>query len=747
MQKSFFNWLSLGKLTILQFHKVPSIAHALDPFDLDLNGFERVLETTMRIFQIKPLEEAVMALRAGNLPPRTACITFDDGYPDWIDGVVPVLEKNNAHATFFVTTGQFSGIPLWNERILHAINHIADKRDLLTLGEGLENISVATLTHKQLAIQKIQNALKYCEPLKREKLLHLLESIAECASSQVPVLSGADLREIHARGFGIGAHSVSHPILSRCTPKEAYREIAESREELEGLIRGTVKTFAYPNGIAGKDFSSEHVEMVRRAGFSTAFTTDRGAATSHSSVLQLPRFSPWGPTVSRMKLQFAKNFHKKPNLLKENAAPQKKNVLMVAFHFPPQSGSSGILRTLNFVKHLPENGWQPIALTAAARAYAEQSNNLIASIPPQTKVLRGFALDAARHLSIGGKYPLALALPDRWASWWLGGVWTGMRSIREQRPDVIWSTYPISTAHWIGSTLSRWSGLPWVVDFRDPMVSAGYPIDRLQWHIWNKLEGKVVRQAAACIFTSQRAALTYAQRYPEIAHKCKVIENGFDEAIFETAKPKRSNIADDCLLMLHSGMIYPKDRNPSHFFAAVQSLIVSGQLNKNKIRIRFRAPQHSDEVSAFAAQYGLEKIVDIEPPISYQDAISEMMAADALIVFQGSNFNAQIPAKMYEYIRAQRPVLAFLDPAGDTAVQLSQFKEGVFQADINSTESIQSALLAWLDGLQSLDFSRGMPENIELVKNYSRRSQAKMLADVLDGVCCIPALPEQRLPV
>ena len=735
MQKSFFNWLSYGKLTVLQFHKVPQTVHALDPLDLDLSGFERVLEATTRIFQIKPLEEAVLALRAGNLPPRTACITFDDGYPDWTNGVVPVLEKNNAHATFFITTGQFSGIPLWNERILHAISHISDKTLSLTLGEDLKNISVATLEHKQAAVQKIQSVLKYFEPVKREQFLHLLESIAGCASSQVPVLSSADLREIHAKGFGIGAHSVNHPILSRCTPKDAYREIAESREELEALIKGTVKTFAYPNGISGKDFTSEHIEMVRRAGFTTAFTTDRGAATGDSSILQLPRFSPWGPTISKMKLQFAKNFSQKPNLLKENIALQKKAVLMVAFHFPPQSGSSGILRTLNFVKYLPPNGWQPVVLTATARAYVEQRNDLIASIPSQTKVVRGFALDAARHLSIGGKYPLTLALPDRWSSWWLGGVWAGRRLIREQQPDIIWSTYPISTAHWIGSTLSRLSGLPWVIDFRDPMVSENYPSHRLQWRLWKRLESRFMHQATACIFTTQRAASAYAQRYPEMATKCKVIENGFDEDIFIKAKPTRSHLPKDCLLMLHSGLIYPKDRNPSHFFAAVQSLLASGQLDRNKIRIRFRAPQHGEEVSAFAAEYGLQSIVDIEPPISYQDAISEIMGADALLVFQGSNFNTQIPAKIYEYIRAERPVLALLDPTGDTAAQLSQFKQGVFQADINNTDTIKSCLLAWLDCIQSLSFAQGIPKNRELVKHYSRESQAKMLADILDGIC------------
>ncbi|WP_084153709.1 polysaccharide deacetylase family protein [Simplicispira psychrophila] len=733
MKNSFFNLLSHGKLTILQFHKVPRTAHVLDPFDLDLAGFESVLQATMSLFNIRPLDEAVLSLRAGNLPSRTACITFDDGYVDWIDGVVPVLEKNNTHATFFITTGQFSGVPLWNERILHAIHNFPEGASSLNLGGGLDDMEVATLVQKQSAVQKLQRALKYYEPARREQFLQVLESIAGCVSSQVPVLSTSGLKSIHAKGFGIGAHSLTHPILSRCTPKKAYQEIAESREELQSLIGGPVKAFAYPNGISGKDFGPEHIEMVRQAGFSMAFTTHRGVATGDSSVLQLPRFSPWGPTIFKMKFQFAKNLYKKTPLIKEGSPAKKKNILMVAFHFPPQSGSSGILRTLNFVKYLPENGWQPIVLTATARAYTEQRNDLVASIPSQTKIIRGFALDAARHLSIGGKYPLILALPDRWSSWWLGTVWAGLRLIREQRPDIIWSTYPISTAHWIGSTLSRFSGLPWVIDFRDPMVTADYPDHKLQRRLWSQMENRFMHQATACIFTTQRAASSYALRYPEMAKKCRVIENGFEEEIFENTKPNRSNIPEDCLLMLHSGLIYPKDRNPSHFFAAVQSLVASGQLDRTKLRIRFRAPQHGDEVCAFATKYGLQDIVEVEPPISYQDAISEMMGADALIVFQGRNFNAQIPAKIYEYIRAQRPVLALLDPVGDTATQLSQFEEGVFQANIDDEESIKFCLLEWLNYTQSKLFLKGMPKNIELVKYYSRKSQSKILMDILDS--------------
>ena len=90
-----------------------------------------------------------------------------------------------------------------------------------------------------------------------------------------------------------------------------------------------------------------------------------------------------------------------------------KRVLMVAFHFPPLHGSSGIQRTLKFVQYLPSAGWQPLVLSAHQRAYAATNVEQLAQIPPGVPVRRAFALDAARHLSLRGRYPRWLALPDR----------------------------------------------------------------------------------------------------------------------------------------------------------------------------------------------------------------------------------------------------------------------------------------------------------------------------------------------
>src|SRR4249920_3622507 len=138
-----------------------------------------------------------------------------------------------------------------------------------------------------------------------------------------------------------------------------------------------------------------------------------------------------------------------------------RRVLMVAYHFPPLAGSSGIQRTLRFVQHLPDFGWEATVLTVHPRAYERTSDDLMRDVPPETRIERAFAVDAARHLSLAGRYPRFLARPDRWISWRFAGIATGMRIVRDWRPQAIWSTFPIATAHVIGDALQRRSGLPW----------------------------------------------------------------------------------------------------------------------------------------------------------------------------------------------------------------------------------------------------------------------------------------------
>jgi glycosyltransferase involved in cell wall biosynthesis len=403
---------------------------------------------------------------------------------------------------------------------------------------------------------------------------------------------------------------------------------------------------------------------------------------------------------------------------------------MVAYHFPPLAGSSGIQRTLRFSQHLPALGWQPMILSANPRAYERTSDDLLRDIPDGVLVRRAFALDTARHLTIFGRYLGAMARPDRWISWRFDGIRQGMKLIRELKPDLIWSTYPIATAHVIAAQLHKKTGIPWVADFRDPMAQEGYPADPLTWNSFRDLEIKASKHAKYCVFTTPGAAQDYRNRYPEARDRTVVVENGYDEESFLTAPAKPSLAVGDLrpVMMLHSGIVYPSERDPTQLFMALGRLHKEGLLTPDDLKIRFRGSVHDVMLAAMAQEHGARAFIEVCPPIPYREALAEMMAVDGLLVMQASNCNAQIPAKVYEYLRAGKPILALTDFVGDTA--------GVLKAaglpdivSLDSADAIATALPgivhAWRSGTAALPQAAA-------VQQASRRGRAEQLAGLLD---------------
>jgi glycosyltransferase involved in cell wall biosynthesis len=407
---------------------------------------------------------------------------------------------------------------------------------------------------------------------------------------------------------------------------------------------------------------------------------------------------------------------------------------MVAYHFPPLAGSSGIQRTLRFVQHLPAFGWEPSVLSANPRAYERTSRDQEADVPAQTIVQRAFALDAARHFSVAGRYPGFLARPDRWASWRLDGLRQGLRMINIYRPQVIWSTYPIATAHMIGFELHRRTGLPWVADFRDPMAQEGFPRDPKTWAAYDRIERQAIERAAVCVFTTPSAAQMYRKRYPGAADRMRVVENGFDEESFArveaTLEARPSAAGRECLTLLHSGIVYPRERDPTQLFVALQQLSQAGRLMPGSLKICFRAAVHEGMLNELAARYGVQSFVSVVPPIPYREALEEMLGADGLLVMQSASCNAQIPAKIYEYLRANRPILALTDPRGDTASVLRSAGIGTI-APFNDSSPIAHSLIDFLEALRECRASLPMPE---CVRQASRAGRSEQLAEILDGL-------------
>jgi glycosyltransferase involved in cell wall biosynthesis len=402
---------------------------------------------------------------------------------------------------------------------------------------------------------------------------------------------------------------------------------------------------------------------------------------------------------------------------------------LIAYHFPPLQGSTGVHRTVAFAKYLQLYGWEVTILTAHPRAYPEVNLQNSESVPPHVRVERAFALDAQRHLSIFGRYPSMLARPDRWRSWITGGVIAGSRIVRSWRPDAIMSTYPIASAHVIAARLHRKFGLPWVADLRDPMAQENYPPDPKTKQAFYRIEADIVKHAARMTVTTEGTAALYRDRYPQYRPDAiVVIPNGFDEQAFAHIDVARASKPQRKLRLLHSGLLYPSERNPTEFFAAVAELKAEGALRSEDVEFAFRGSGNEGNYSERLARLQVDDLIRLLPAIPYAEALAEMNAADACMLFQASNCNQQIPAKVYEYLYCGKPILALTDPIGDTGQLLASLSVGPV-VPLDDKQKIKAALPAYIAALRE---GKVATASREQVNRYSRRSLTRELAQVLD---------------
>lgn len=411
---------------------------------------------------------------------------------------------------------------------------------------------------------------------------------------------------------------------------------------------------------------------------------------------------------------------------------------LVAFHFPPIKVSSGLERTVSLARHLHRFGWSPVVISANSRAYDKTSNERLKDIPDSTRVVRAFALDTARHLSVGGRYWSRMAYPDRWITWFLGGVFSGMALGLKRKPGLIWSTYPIATAHLIGFALHKMTGRPWVADFRDPMVE--YDEARQRWAPPDSrlrkarlfIERLAVRHASALTFCTTGALEICKERYPDAAHHTwSVIPNGFDEDAFLQAEARQENRKAGAITLLHSGILYQgSDRDPAVFLKAFRKYLDERGMDARPVKIMFRASTLENIYRPVVEQLGLSDAVFFGPAVPYVDALAEMLSSDGLLVFQGKSSNPAIPAKIYEYFRARRPILALVDPEGSTAQLLRSEKVGI-QAPLDDMEQTLSSLRKFIYDIEQ---GQSVIMGTDRVSQFERTSGVKMFADLFSRV-------------
>jgi peptidoglycan/xylan/chitin deacetylase (PgdA/CDA1 family) len=286
-----------GSLLVLIYHRVLERPDPLLADEPDAAIFAAHMDAVASTFNVLSLSEAAERLERGALPSRAACITFDDGYANNLTVAAPILGQRKLPATVFIATEFIGGGRMWNDTLIELIRRARDELDLTEF--GLQRYPLTSIAERRSSLDAILGAIKYLEPGER---LRTVERIAERVGIELPhgmMMSEAQIRALHAGGVEIGAHTQTHPILTRIDESAAAAEIRSSKQTLEDVIGAPVLTFAYPNGRPQRDYARRDVALVKAAGFRAAVSTAWGCARASADLHQLPRIAPWDRTAPR----------------------------------------------------------------------------------------------------------------------------------------------------------------------------------------------------------------------------------------------------------------------------------------------------------------------------------------------------------------------------------------------------------------------------------------------------------------
>lgn len=351
-------------------------------------------------------------------------------------------------------------------------------------------------------------------------------------------------------------------------------------------------------------------------------------------------------------------------------------VLILTYFFPPDP-EVGALRPSRFAKYLDRLGF---------------STEVIAAGPDFHPVT-----DGKVHRFRGDHFQYAPTFVEKvcrkivgvngWGlTWSQRAGWYGAKSISDSSQTVILSSSPPLPVHRAAMIIKRtFPGIRWIADFRDPVSPAGA---KTFWgpRFGEFLERRIFAAADLMIANTDPAAERWRQRFPEYRNKIQVLWNGFDPedpivACPLTPQPYR--------VLSHFGVMYA-GRQPGKLLASVERLLKSRRLDPSTIRIRLvGAPRETiDDSHGIIEKLGCVEIVDYLPR---PEAQRLMATSDYLLLLdlQGHTDGLHVPAKIFEYLRIGRPILAYTSP--ESAVEGVLDRSGVPHVCVYHTDSDSQA--------------------------------------------------------
>lgn len=428
-------------------------------------------------------------------------------------------------------------------------------------------------------------------------------------------------------------------------------------------------------------------------------------------------------------------------------------VLFVSYYYPP-AGGSGVQRALKFSRYLPEFDWEPVVLTVRAKdaAWPATDRSLMTEIPSIVEIHRTAAWDPygayaalvgkRKQETVGvgflgesspswkerlGRWLRAnLFLPDARVGWVPYAILRA-RKLQSSRPfDAVWTTGPPHSTHLVGYYLSRYHGIPWVADFRDPWTGIDYsemlPTTRLARGVDAALEALVLRRAIAVTVAWPQMTERLRER---VSRHYQYLPNGFDPQDFEVT----IGVDTRHFIISHIGSLNAA-RNPEVLWAALARLKAPSAMPELRVRL---VGMVDPAVFEGIRRHGLEGIIEHLSYLEHHAAISHMMRSSVLllVVNRVAVADGIIPGKLFEYVGSGRPVFCVGPADGAAAGIVRETGAGMnFSYDdaARLSAELERHYRAWKEGHPRTGAAPARAES------YSRRRQAQELATLLTSI-------------
>jgi glycosyltransferase involved in cell wall biosynthesis len=417
-------------------------------------------------------------------------------------------------------------------------------------------------------------------------------------------------------------------------------------------------------------------------------------------------------------------------------------VLIVSYYFPPAAGG-GVQRVLKLAKYLPQHGvevhvlapddpqWMDAGGLEVPSGTVVHRAQYIGPKPGRPKDMLAGKRGVSRLVAKVLLQPRRLLVPDLHRTWSWTAVRAGVRAVKEHNVDVIVSTSPPETDHIIGRKIAQRTGRPWIADLRDSwLAEPGLRLDSplVRWkHRRNvKLSNRTVGQADRIVTVSEPIADELRERYPNVP--VSVIANGVDlEDVAAAAAP----VTDPRFTVLYTGNFFGR-RSPRTFLTALDALLERRPELAPAFRVRFIGALKAADAAWLAEQSRLRPVVTVEAFLPYDQALHAQRSADLLllIIAGGDPRHAgEVTGKVFEYIAAQRPILATVPTTGAAAELLAEHPATDI-VDPDDTSAIAEALEARYE-----EWQRGRVEDLNLpptlIDRISREARAADYAALL----------------